>query len=405
MEIKRIGIIREGKTPPDFRTPLTPLQCREVMRRFQIEVVVQSSAVRRYTDEEYRACEIPIVDDVHDCDVLLGVKEVPVDALIPNKTYLFFSHTIKKQPYNAKLLRAILDQKIRLIDYETLVDDNRKRIIGFGRYAGIVGAYEGFRAFGAKHQLYELKAPLDCHDREEMELQLKKVVLPKYTRVVLTGFGRVGNGAEEMMQLLPIRRISESEFLNEQFDEPVYTHLDTADYYAHKTRGTFDKQDFYSNPSQYTSTLGDTVKHADLYIACHLWASSNPALLHQEQMNHPDWKCKVIADISCDVNGPIPSTLRASTIASPIYGYLPSSGEEVDWNHPEAICVMAIDNLPCALPRDSSEDFGQMLINGVLPHFFNHDVDGVLWRASETTLQGELTPHFEYLKDYAQSAH
>lgn len=405
MQIKKIGIIREGKTPPDFRTPLTPMQCREVARRFNVEVVVQSSAVRRYEDQEYTACEIQVVQDVSDCDLLLGVKEVPVDALIADKTYMFFSHTIKKQPYNAKLLRAILDRRIRLIDYETLVDKQRKRLIGFGRYAGIVGAYEGFRAFGKKHNLFELKSPLECHDRSEMEQQLEGIHLPQHMRIVLTGFGRVGNGAEEIMKLLPIRKVSESAFLNDTFNEPVYTHLDTGDYYAHKTRGTFDKQDFYSNPDHYTSTLADTVKSADLYVACHLWAATNPILLTKESMASPDWKCKVIADISCDVQGPIPSTLRASTIASPMYGYLPSSGEEVAWEHPDAICVMAIDNLPCELPRDASEDFGEMLMNSILPQFFNQDEGEILWRASETTLHGELTPHFEYLKAYASSAH
>ncbi|MFM7813987.1 MAG: alanine dehydrogenase, partial [Flavobacteriales bacterium] len=294
---------------------------------------------------------------------------------------------------------------IRLIDYETLVDKQRKRLVGFGRYAGMVGAYEGFRAFGMKHKLFELKAPLDCHDRSEMEQQLERVVLPRNARIVLTGFGRVGNGAEEIMRLLPIRKVSEAAFLNDMFDEPVYTHLDTSDYYAHKTRGTFDKQDFYSNPAHYMSTLADTVKIADLYIACHLWAATNPILLTRADMENPNWKCKVIADISCDVNGPIPSTLRASTIASPLYGYLPTTGEEVAWDHPDAICVMAIDNLPCGLPRDASEDFGEMLINSILPHFFNQDAEEVLWRASETTLQGELTPHYEYLREYANSAH
>lgn len=402
MAAKKIGIIKEGKVPPDFRVPLTPTQCLEVMKRFPgTQVVVQPSSIRRFTDDEYSNLGISLQQDLSDCDILMGVKEVPKDMLIPNKTYLFFSHTLKKQPHNAALLRSILDKKIRLIDYETLKGKDGKRLIGFGRYAGIVGAYEAFRAFGKKHNLYELKSPSECVDRLEMEAQLKNVVLPQHMRIVITGFGRVGNGCEEIMKLLPIKRVNSQEFFSHPPEVPVYVHLDTQDYYVKKEFGGFDKRDFYNNPGHYTSILADYVRKADLYIACHLWAGGNPILISQHDLEHHDWHCQVIADVSCDTNGPIASTIRSSKISDPLYGYDRKLHQESDWKNEDAICVMAIDNLPCELPKDASEDFGNELIEKVLPVLLGDDPDEIIWKATETTEEGELTPHFEYLHDYA----
>ncbi|MBL7941408.1 MAG: alanine dehydrogenase, partial [Flavobacteriales bacterium] len=397
----KLGIIREGKTPPDFRVPLTPAQCAETASRFGIEVFVQSSPIRRFTDDEYRQAGVRVVENVDHCDILLGVKEVPVDMLVPGKTYLFFSHTIKKQPHNAKLLKAILDKKIRLIDYETLKGTNGKRLIGFGRYAGIVGAYEGFRAYGKKTGRFELKSPSQCHDRVEMEKEMANISLPANMKIVVTGFGRVGHGTEEILQYLNFKRVSAESFFSSNFSEPVYLHLDTHEYYERKDFGGFEKRDFYSNPEKYHSTLPDYVKRADLYMACHLWAGGNPVLIGAEALRQPDWKCRTIADISCDTNGPIASTIRSSSIADPLFGYDPATEEECDYRLAHAICVMAIDNLPCELPRDASEDFGNELIRSVFPLLLQEDPDHIIWKATETTLEGELTPHFEYLKDYA----
>jgi saccharopine dehydrogenase (NAD+, L-lysine forming) len=403
-KISKIGIVREGKVPPDFRVPLTPAQCALVKTKFGVDVVAQPSPIRRFKDEDYAAAGITLQEDLSDCDLILGVKEVPTDMLIASKSYMFFSHTIKKQPHNAKLLKALLDKKIRLIDYETLKGTDNKRLIGFGRYAGIVGAYEGFRAYGKKHNLYELKSPSECADRKEMELEMKKIVLPQNMKIVVTGFGRVGNGAEEVMKLLPIERVNEEDYFSKKFDHPIYVHLDTHEYYVRKEFGGFDKKDFYSNPEKYISTLAETVRKADLYIACHLWAGGNPILLSEEDMRHPDWRCMVIADVSCDTNGPIASTIRASKISDPIFGYHRLQNVECDWKEKDAICVMAIDNLPCELPKDASEDFGNELINKVLPLLLEADPDHLVWKATETTLEGELTPHFEYLHDYAHGA-
>jgi saccharopine dehydrogenase (NAD+, L-lysine forming) len=399
--IKKIGILREGKVPSDFRVALTPKQCAIVKSRFNVEVVVQPSPIRRFLDHEYAEAGIKLQENLEDCDFLIGVKEVPIDLLIPNKSYLFFSHTIKKQPHNARLLRAVLNKKIRLIDYEILKGTDNKRLIGFGRYAGIVGAYEGFRAFGLKHQLYNIKSPAQCADRIEMEAEMKKIQMPAKMKIVVTGFGRVGNGAAEIMRMLPIERVEEEEFFSQEFDHPVYVHLDTHDYYVRKDFGGFDKKDFYNNPEKYISTLADTVRKADLYIACHLWAGGNPILLSKSDVEHPAWRCMTIADVSCDTDGPIAPTIRSSSIADPVYGYDRLKHIECDWKDPQAICVMAIDNLPCELPKDASEDFGNELIQSIFPLMFVEDPHHIIWKATETTLEGELTPHCEYLFDYA----
>jgi alanine dehydrogenase len=400
-----LGIIREGKVPPDFRVPLTPQQCAQAQAQFPgLTVLVQPSPLRRFTDQEYTDAGVELREDLSACDILMGVKEVPVDMLIPEKTYLFFSHTIKKQPHNAKLLNAVLQKKIRLVDYETLRGTDGKRIIGFGRYAGIVGAYEGFRTFGKKHDLFALKSPSECFDRKEMEIEMKRIQLPQNFRLVVTGFGRVGHGAEEILSQLPIRKVSVKEYVTGKFNEPVYVHLDTHEYYERTTDGGFDKRDFYTNPDHYFSVLPSYVRKADLYMACHLWAVGNPVLIRKEDLAQPDWKCRVIADISCDVNGPLASTIRSSKISDPDYGYHRLRHIECDLHDADAIAVMAIDNLPCELPRDASQAFGEELLSSVLPLLLGDDPHNIVWKATETTFEGELTPQFEYLHEYAMNA-
>jgi saccharopine dehydrogenase (NAD+, L-lysine forming) len=300
------------------------------------------------------------------------------------------------------LLRALLDKKVRLVDYETIRDLNGKRMIGFGRYAGIVGAYEGFRAFGTKHNLYDLKSPSECVDRAEMEEEMKKIQLPSKMKLVVTGFGRVGHGAEEILKLLPIQRVSAKDFVTKQFDHPVYVHIDTHEYYERKIDGLFDKKDFYNNPEHYFSVLPSFVRKADMYMACHLWAAGNPVLINEEDLRHPDWRCNVVADISCDTNGPLAFTIRSTKISEPIFGYNRNTAKECNPMDKDALCVMAIDNLPCELPRDASVDFGNELVGKILPILIGEDDDLIIWKATET-IDGELTPHFEYLNDYANN--
>lgn len=399
----KIGVIREGKNPPDKRVPLTPLQCKEIMDKFPgTEVVVEPSPIRAFTDKDYTDAGIILQDDLSDCDVIMGVKEVNKEDLIPNKQFFFFSHTFKKQPYNRDLLNALLANKIQLTDYEVLTQENGNRIIGFGRYAGIVGCYNGFRTYGLKHNLYSLKEANKCFDRKEMESELSKVTLPKDAKIVLTGFGRVGHGAREIMDLLPIMEVSPQEFLNDTFDKPCFTHLNVEDYNERQDGKEFDKSLFYESGEGHDSTFPRYLGVADMYVACHYWGNGAPFLFTREDLKAEYVKVSVVADISCDIDGPVASTLRPSTIADPIYGYNPSTESEADFQEDGVIAVMAVDNLPCELPRDASEDFGSELIKNVLPALLREDPTGIIHRGSETTKEGKLNDPFKYLEAYCR---
>ena len=401
MSIINIGVIREGKTPPDFRVPLIPEQCVALEKQYpNVKVTVQTSLIRCFSDQAYSDLGLNIQEDLSHCDILLGVKEVPKEQLIAGKTYLFFSHTIKKQPYNRDLLRAIIAKKIRLIDYEVLKDAQNKRIIGFGRYAGVVGAYNAFLTYGLKSGTYTLKAAHLCADRKEVEKELQKVIFPKQFKIVLTGFGRVGHGAREIINLLPIREVSADAFLHEEFTEPVFTHLDTHQYYCRKSDAGFDKKEFYTQPELYQSNFGAYAQKSNVYIPCHFWSSKSPFILTQQMLQDPSNAIQVVADISCDIAGPIACTIRPSKIGESMYGYDPQTGTEVDMLQPGAIAVMAVDNLPCELSKDAAEDFGNELLKEVFPVLLGPDPNQVIYRGTQTTYEGELNAPFAYLKPY-----
>ena len=395
----KIGIIKECKTPSDKRVVFTPSKCLAAKKLYpEVEFLIQSSDVRCYSDKEYSDLGFSVVDDVSSADVLIGVKEVPIDKLIANKKYFFFSHTIKKQPYNKNLLLSILHNNIELFDHETIVDKNNNRLIGFGYYAGVVGAYNAFRALGLKNDSFILPKASELKDRKELNAELLKISIPDM-KIVLTGKGRVGSGAKEILDFLQIKEVSISDYLNKSFEEAVYIQIDVLNYNNRIDNQTLDRFDFYKNPSEYKSTFNKFSSTSDMFIAGHYYDKNAPNLITLEDVNLDDFKIKLIADISCDINGPIVSTIRSSTIKDPIYGYDPISNKEVDYNQAGAITVMAVDNLPCELPRDASESFGEMFITDVLPSFFNDDKDGVLQR-SKMTSKGELTDKFSYLSDF-----
>ena len=398
----KIGLIKEGKNPPDKRVPLSPKQCKWITEKYpDVELVVQKSQIRKYKDQEYLNEGITLVDNIEDCDVLLGVKEVPIDQLIPNKKYFFFSHTFKKQPYNRKLLQAIINKKIQLIDWETITNAKGQRLIAFGRFAGIVGCYNGLLGYGLKSKRYSLKRAHKCEDRQEMEEELHKLSLPKDFKLVITGGGRVGKGALEVIAKTDIKKVSPKDFLTKEFNFPVYTQLDVEDYISRDDNKSFDKAVFFKVPVGHSSTFMKYAKVADLYIACHYWDNRSPFIFTRKDMLHPNWKISVVADISCDIDGPVASTLRPSTIENPFYGYNPTLEKEVDFNNENAVGVMAVDNLPCELPKDASEEFGKMFINNVLEPLTGNDPEDIIFRASET-INGKLTPHFKHLQDYLE---
>ncbi|MDT8418476.1 MAG: NAD(P)-dependent oxidoreductase [Lutibacter sp.] len=395
----KIGILKERKNPPDRRVVLSPKKCAELLNIYpQLKIKVESSDSRFFSDEDYRKEGISVFEEVSDCDVLLGVKEVPIDNLIANKKYFFFSHTIKKQKYNRNLLKAILSKNIELYDHETIIDKNNNRLVAFGVYAGFVGAYNAFRTFGLKFNLFNLPKGEELHDKKMLIDELKKLKLPAI-KVVLTGKGRVGNGAKEILDGMQMREVTVDEFLSQTFEEAVYVQIDVLDYNKRKDGVVKDENDFFRNPKEYESDFMRFAKVADVYITGHFYGVGAPYIFTNEDAQSPDFNIKVVADISCDVDGPVASTIRSSTIEEPIYGYDPKTGQEVNFMDKDAIAVMAVDNLPCELPKDASEGFGDNFAKYVIPAFFNNDKDGVLQRAKMTE-NGKLKERYSYLQDF-----
>ncbi|WP_324720501.1 NAD(P)-dependent oxidoreductase [Salinimicrobium sp. HB62] len=395
----KFALIKERKTPPDRRVVFSPQKLQEAKKQFpEAEFKVESSDIRIFKDDEYREAGFEVSEDISDCDVMLGVKEVPLPYLIPNKKYFFFSHTIKKQPYNRDLLREILRNNIELFDHEVIVNETGGRLIGFGRYAGLVGAYNGLRGIGLKNDTFELPKAESLSDLNAMLAELDKIQLEPF-KILLTGSGKVAFGAREILDHLKIRKVEVEDYLNKDFDEPVYCHIDVLDYNKRKDATLTNNADFYRHPEHYESDFRKFTRVTDFFIAGHFYGQGAPAFFTAEDAKAPDFKIKYIADISCDIAGPIASTIRPSTIAEPLYGYDPQEEREVDFREAGAIVVMAVDNLPCELPKDASEGFGEMFLEHVLPAFFNGDKDGVLQRA-RMTQNGRLTKKFEYLQDY-----
>jgi alanine dehydrogenase len=394
----KLGIIRERKSPPDRRVVLSPKACKDALERYpQLEIIVEPSPIRAFSDDAYRAEGIT-VGDIEQCDVLLGVKEVPIESLLEGKKYFFFSHTIKKQPYNRKLLQAILDKNIELYDHEVLSNNKGQRVVAFGRYAGIVGAYNGFRTYGLKMAKFILPKAEDLPNQEALIRELKGVDVSQ-AKVVLTGKGRVAGGAKEMLDAMGLKEVDKTSFLKDSFSEGVYVQLDVLDYVRRKDGNNLGKRDFFENPEDYESTFMPFAEVANFYIAGHFYGQGAPYIFTREDAKNSSFKIQVVADVSCDIDGPVACTIKPSTIADPIYGYNPASETIDDFRKPGVIAVMAVDNLPCELPLDASVGFGEQYSEHVLPAFFDGDTSGILSRARMTENK-ELTSNFSYLQDY-----
>jgi len=400
--IMKIGVIKEGKNPPDERVPLSPTQCKEIVDNFsEVELVVQKSNVRRFKDEEYANAGVKVVDSVNDCDVLMGVKEVPISELIADKKYFYFSHTIKKQPYNRNLLLAMMDKNIAMIDYEALTNPNGMRLIGFGKYAGIVGCYNTFYAYGKRTGAFDLKRAYQCEDQAEMEAELTKIKLPNNYKIVTTGGGRVNSGIEEILNKVGIKKVSATDILNQEYNEPVYAQLLVDDYYKKSDNSDFKRSEVYNHPERFERDFMKFAKVADMYISGHFWDENAPYIFTREDAKSPDFKIKVVGDVSCDIDTAVACTLRPSTIAEPLYGYDAKNESETDFNNNNAITVMAVDNLPCELPKDASADFGREFIDKILPHLID-DKEAIIKNAT-ICKNGDLTKEYEYLRDYVNA--
>lgn len=395
----KIGIIREEKNPPDSRVTLSPKQCKKLIEQ-GINLVVQPSKVRCFSDEDYRNAGVPLAEDLKDRDILIGVKEVPIESLIANKTYFFFSHTYKKQIYNQALLKAIVDKNITLIDYEVLINENNARVIAFGKFAGMVGAHNALWTYGQRTSAFQIPRMKDLYDYNTAKEVYSKIKFPNI-KIVLTGTGRVAQGAAKVLIDMGFTKVRPLEYFKNTYNIPVFTHLNSFFYSRRKDGEVFDDvQDFYKNPQDYDSDFEHFLPMSDIMINGIYWDNAAPAFFTKEQMDSPDFKIKVIADVTCDIApvSSIPSTLRASTIEDPVYGYDPKSQNEVAAFRDDAIDMMAVDNLPNELPRDASEAFGEMFIEQVLPELKKENSE-MLNKATIAT-NNNLGPHFEYLRDY-----
>ena len=366
MKSLKLALIREEKNPPDNRVAFSPEQCVWLMNKYpNLHLKVQPSPNRCFKDDEYRHEGIEVSENLNDADFLLGIKEVPKEALIPNKKYLFFSHTIKKQPQNKKLLQTILQKKIQLVDYECLVWENGERILGFGHYAGVVGAHNAFYAYGKRYKLFNLKRAYLCADYEELLREYNRIKLPP-VKIAVTGTGRVAKGVFELLEKINLRMVSIQNFLTQDFNEPVYVVLNTSQLYESKNGKPFDRDSFHARPEDFVSAFLPFAKVTNIFMNAIFWNPDAPVFFSKEDMRRSDFKIKIIADITCDINGSVPSTIRDSTIENPVYGYNPSTEKEDTPYQPQVIDVMAVSNLPNELPRESSTEFGDKLIEYVV---------------------------------------
>lgn len=398
------ALIKERKNPPDRRVVFSPAKLAEMRESYpQAGFFVESSDIRIFKDKEYEERGFAVTEDFSQADVLLGVKEVPIHALIAEKSYFFFSHTIKKQPYNRDLLAAILEKNITLYDHEVIIKENGARLIGFGRYAGLVGAYNGFRALGMRDGSFDLPKAEHLTDLKAMLDQLDKIRthLPSI-KIIVTGSGKVAKGIREILEHMEIHEVTPKEFLQLQHfnsDQPLFTHLDVLDYARKKNGASSTRYEFYNAPEKFESSFIPFAQTGDMLITGHFHGDGAPYFFTREDAKDPQFKIRLVADVSCDIDGPIASTIRPSTIEDPIYGYDPQTEQECDFRNENAITVMAVDNLPCELPKDASEGFGDMFAEHVMPAFFNGDKDGVLYRARMTE-GGKLTERYRYLQDF-----
>ncbi len=396
----KIGIIREMKMPPDSRVVLTPAQCAQLKNQYpQLNITVQRSPGRCYTDAEYEVAGVTLVDDMHDREILIGVKEIPISDIVPHRTYICFSHTHKKQLNNRPLLQAFIEKGVKLVDYELLTDANHNRVIAFGYFAGLVGAHNGLLTWGKRTGKLNLKRVKDYQDFSTLKEDYKSITIPP-VKIVLTGSGRVASGAKEILDLLRIKQVTKEEYL--QIDEPteaVYVQLNTHEIYQHLGGKLFYMDHFVQNPQDYGSSFAPFFRSSDLLINAIYWDPKAPRYFTLDEMALPDFRIRTIADITCDIGGSVPATLRATTIAEPFMGYDPITQQETAPFQPNSIDIMSIDNLPNELPRDASQAFGKMFIAHVLPELMDEKPGDMIARAT-ICAGGQLGKEFGYLREW-----
>ena len=394
-----IGLIKEGKIPSDNRVALTPAHCKWLLHHVPgCSITVQPSDSRCFSDSEYAHAGVELKDDLSNCNLLLGIKEVPAEMLIPNKTYLFFSHTKKKQSHNQKLIHALIDKKITLIDYECLDHEDGQRIIGFGFFAGVVGAHNGIMAYGKRTGLFELGRVYKNKDYRALIHTYFGLKLPRI-KIAVTRSGRVAHGVLDVMNLLDVQDVDPQDYLSKEFSYPVYVHLKGSNLYRHKITGQYNREHFHHHAEEYDCLFEPYCAHTDILMNGVYWDKTVPRLFELETMRRTDFRIQTIADITDDTNGSVPCNLGDATIDDPVYGVNKISFEKTAPYIDASIDVMAVGNLPNELPRDASQYFGEQLIKFVLHDLLGNGSD-VIERAT-ILKDGKLTDNFSYLEDYA----
>jgi saccharopine dehydrogenase (NAD+, L-lysine forming) len=396
----RIGLIREGKIPADNRVALTPAQCKWIHKNAPaIRVIAQSSANRCFSDREYQSAGVEVVHDISDCDVLVGIKEVPVEQLISEKTYMFFSHTKKQQPHNQSLLKAVLEKKIRLIDFECLEHEDGQRIIGFGFFAGIVGAHNGMMAYGERTGLFKLDRVYKQRSFRELIHNYFGLRLPN-VKIAVAGSGRVAHGILEIMNLMGIHEVEPDDYLVRRFSYPVYTQLKGSELYQNKITGKYNRLEFHEHPEKYKCKFLPYTEQTDILMNGVYWEKNVPRLFEKEDARSESFIIQTIADITDDVNGSVPINVGDQTIENPVYGIDKKSFEKTAPYLQNSIDIMAVGNLPNELPRDASRYFGEQLIKHVLEDLAGNG-SAIIERAT-LAKDGKLTENFSYLTNYAE---
>ncbi len=401
-QLTNIGIIRESRNDEN-RTPLVPEHIKKYKESNpNINFIIQPSNSRCYADEEYELCGAKINENLNECSIIFGVKEIDPNILINNRTYLFFSHTFKinKQQKNIEkhkkdLLLSILNKKITLIDYENIRGKNGTRCLGFGRFAGIVGCYNTLNLLLKVLGKQSLASAYKINDYERLVLNLKNLYFPK-TKILVTGDGRVAKGVIELLNLTNIKAVSKKDFLEKKFDQPIFCNLETKDYVTNNSSTNFNLEHFIDNPQDYSSSALQYLKETDIFISAHYWDPSSPKIFENEDLKVLQ-NLKIVGDITCDINGSVPTTIRSTTIEEPNYWIERYTLKEIDENN-DGIAVMAVDNLPSELPRDSSTEFSEGIINEVLPFLLKED-DGRILNGTITT-DGSFLEKYNYLNDY-----
>ncbi len=397
----RIGLIRETKMPTDNRVAFIPSQCKWIQQNFHnVKIIVQSSPDRCYTDREYSIAGIEVKDDVSDCDILFGIKEVKKENLIPGKTYLLFSHTKKKQSYNQELFRSIIKNKITLIDYECMEHDDGQRILGFGFFAGVVGAHNGIMSYGNRTGAYSLERVYKQKSFRKLIHTYFGLKLPPI-KIAITGSGRVAHGILEIMNLLEVVEVEPEEYLGKQFTYPVFTQLRGATLYAPIDGSKYNREDFHNDPSTYKCLFDPYTKVTDILMNGIYWDENMPRLFELEDLKKTDFKIQTIADITDDKNGSVPCNYGDTPIEEPVYGVDKNTFHKTLPYLPGSIDVMAVGNLPNELPRDASRYFGEQLLKYIFNDLIGEG-SNLITRATMVT-KGKLTEQFGYLKEYALS--